>query len=56
MRRRVPIGAHVSERKLVDELARCGIAELLARRALALMARSGELEAVRERRLVHRVR
>jgi len=56
VRRRVPIGAHVSERKLVDELARCGIAELLARRALALMARSGELEAVRERRLVHRVR
>ena len=56
VRRRVPVGAHVSERKLVDELARCGVSELLARRALALMARSGELEAVRERRLIHRVR
>ena len=56
VKRRLPIGAYVSERKLVDELVRCGIAELSARRTLALMTRAGELESIRERRLVHRTR
>ena len=56
VKRRLPIGAYVSERKLVDELVRCGIAELSARRTLALMTRAGELESIRERRLVHRMR
>lgn len=56
VKRRLPIGAYVSERKLVDELVRCGIAELSARRTLALMTRAGEIESIRERRLVHRMR
>ncbi len=56
VKRRLPIGGYVSERRLVDELTRCGVSEALARRALAFMERQGELEAVRERRLVHRVR
>ncbi len=38
IRRRVAIGAHVSERKLVDELVRVGLSEQLVRRALAFMA------------------
>ena len=56
VRRRLPIGGYASERRLVDDLVRCGVSESLARRALAFMARQGELDAVRERRLIHRVR
>ena len=38
IKRRVAIGAHVSERKLVDELVRCGLPESLIRRAVVCMA------------------
>ena len=56
VRRRLPIGGYASERRLVDDLVRCGVSESLARRALAFMARQGELDAVRARRRIHRVR
>lgn len=56
IRRRVAIGAHVSERKLVDELVRIGLPEGLVRRALVFMAQQGEIEHKKERRLVHRLR
>ncbi|KDD71655.1 hypothetical protein H632_c4614p0 [Helicosporidium sp. ATCC 50920] len=56
VRRRVAIGAHVAERKLVDDLARVGFAEGLVRKALLFMQGAGEMEYRRERRLVHRVK
>lgn len=56
IRRRVAIGAFVSERKLVDELVRVGFAESLIRKALLFLQANGDFEYRRERRLVHRMK
>ena len=56
IKRRVAIGSHVSERKLIDELVRVGMPENLVRKALLFMASQGDLEHRRERRLIHRLR
>lgn len=56
IKRRVAIGSHVSERKLIDELVRVGMPENLVRKALLYMASQGDLEHRRERRLIHRLR
>lgn len=54
--RRVAIGSYVSERKLVDELVRVGLNDHLVRKALMYLTQSGDLQLVRERRMVHRLR
>ncbi len=56
IKRRVAIGSYVSERKLVDELVRVGLNDHLVRKSLMYMAQSGDLQLVRERRMVHRLR
>lgn len=56
IRRRVAIGAFVSERKLVDELVRVGFGDSLVRKAMLYLQRNGDFEYRRERRLVHRVK
>jgi len=44
----------VAERRLVDELVRCGAPEPLVRRALHFLIQRGDFEAFRERRFVRR--
>lgn len=56
IRRRVAIGAFVSERKLVDELVRVGFSDSLVRKAMLFLQANGDFEYRRERRLVHRVK
>lgn len=56
VRRRIAIGAFVTERKLVDELVRVGFAESLVRKAMLFLQASGDFEYRRDRRLVHRLK
>jgi DNA replication licensing factor MCM5 len=56
IKRRVAIGSYVSERKLVDELTRVGMNECMVRRALLYMSETNEVEYVRERRMIHRLK
>ena len=55
IKRRVSIGGFVSEIKLMDELKRVGLDEMLIRRALLYLVTCNEFEYVKERRLVHRL-
>lgn len=54
LKRRVAVGATVSERRLVDELVRCGAPEALVRRALHFLIQQGDFESFRERKYVRR--
>lgn len=54
LKRRVAVGAAVSERRLVDELVRCGAPEPLVRRALHFLIQQGDFEFFRERKCVRR--
>ncbi|CAN6699887.1 unnamed protein product [Malus baccata var. baccata] len=54
IRRRVGIGNHISERKLIDELTRMGMNESTVRRALIIMHQRDEVEYKRERRVILR--
>ncbi|XP_062078304.1 DNA replication licensing factor MCM5 [Humulus lupulus] len=54
IKRRIGIGNHISERKLIDELARMGMNESTVRRALIIMHQRDEVEYKRERRLILR--
>ena len=55
IKRRVSIRGFVSEVKLIDELRRVGLDEMLVRRALLYLVTCNEFEYVKERRLVHRL-
>lgn len=54
VKRRVGIGSSISERFLVSELARTGMAESSIRRALLVMSQRGEIEYRKERRSIYR--
>ncbi|KAL5547659.1 hypothetical protein UlMin_002890 [Ulmus minor] len=54
IKRRIGIGNHISERKLIDELTRMGMNESTIRRALIIMHQRDEVEYKRERRLILR--
>ncbi|XP_031378523.1 DNA replication licensing factor MCM5 [Punica granatum] len=54
IKRRVGIGNHISERKLIDELVRMGMNESIVRRALIIMHQRDEVEYKRERRIILR--
>lgn len=54
IKRRMGIGSHISERRLVDELSRMGINESIVRRALVIMHQRDEVEYKRERRIIVR--
>ncbi|EXB96882.1 DNA replication licensing factor mcm5-A [Morus notabilis] len=54
IKRRIGIGNHISERKLIDELTRMGMNESTVRRALIIMHQRDEVEYKRERRLILR--
>ncbi|KAK9947397.1 hypothetical protein M0R45_003023 [Rubus argutus] len=54
IKRRVGIGNHISERKLIDELTRMGMNESIVRRALIIMHQRDEVEYKGERRLILR--
>ncbi|KAK9916805.1 hypothetical protein WJX75_007272 [Coccomyxa subellipsoidea] len=56
IKRRIAIGSTVSERKLKDELVRCGMSEMLIGRALHYLTQQGDLDFVRGRKMVHRTR
>ncbi|KAH7860671.1 hypothetical protein Vadar_016566 [Vaccinium darrowii] len=54
IKRRMGIGSHISERRLIDELGRMGLNESIVRRALLIMHQRDEVEYKRERRVVVR--
>ncbi|KAK2993662.1 hypothetical protein RJ640_009477 [Escallonia rubra] len=54
IKRRMGIGSHISERRLIDDLTRMGINESIVRRALIIMHQRDEVEYKRERRVILR--
>ncbi|CAH9093431.1 unnamed protein product [Cuscuta europaea] len=54
IKRRMGIGSHISERRLIDELSRMGISDSIVRRALLIMHQREEVEYKRERRIIVR--
>ena len=56
IKRRVAIGSSVSQRKLVEELVRVGLNDSLVRRALIYMSQTKEVEFLKDRRLVRRLK
>ncbi|OAY46944.1 DNA replication licensing factor MCM5 [Manihot esculenta] len=54
IKRRIGIGMRISERKLIDELARMGMNESIVRRALIVMHQRDEIEYKHERRVIVR--
>ncbi|XP_023537039.1 DNA replication licensing factor MCM5 [Cucurbita pepo subsp. pepo] len=54
IKRRIGIGNHISERRLIDELTKMGMNESIVRRALIIMHQRDEVEYKRERRLIFR--
>ncbi|KAL8037391.1 hypothetical protein ABFX02_11G036700 [Erythranthe guttata] len=54
IKRRMGIGSHISERRLIDELTRMGMNESIVRRALVVMHQRDEVEYKRERRVIVR--
>ncbi|XP_045827556.1 DNA replication licensing factor MCM5 [Trifolium pratense] len=54
IKRRIGIGNHISERRLIDDLGRMGLNESIVRRALLIMHQREEVEYKRERRVVFR--
>ncbi|KAK6156577.1 hypothetical protein DH2020_010825 [Rehmannia glutinosa] len=54
IKRRMGIGSHISERRLIDELTRMGMNESIVRRALLVMHQRDEVEYKRERRVIVR--
>ncbi len=56
IKRRIAIGSYVSERKLIDELIRVGLAESAVRKALYFLAAQKDIDYRKERRLIHRLK
>ncbi|KAI9117294.1 hypothetical protein K1719_011460 [Acacia pycnantha] len=54
IKRRIGIGNHLSERRLIDDLVRMGLNDSIVRRALIIMHQRDEIEYKRERRVVFR--
>ncbi|KAF8393078.1 hypothetical protein HHK36_021319 [Tetracentron sinense] len=54
IKRRMGIGSHISERRLIDDLTRMGLNESIVRRALMIMHQREEVEYKRERRVIVR--
>ncbi|KAF9590404.1 hypothetical protein IFM89_034197 [Coptis chinensis] len=54
IKRRMGIGSHISERRLIDDLSRIGLNESIVRRALLIMHQRDEVEYKRERRVILR--
>ncbi|RLN09616.1 DNA replication licensing factor MCM5 [Panicum miliaceum] len=54
IKRRMGIGSHISERRLIDELTRMGMNESIIRRALLIMHQRDEVEYKRERHVIVR--
>lgn len=54
IKRRMGIGSHISERRLIDDLTRMGLNESIVRRALLIMHQRDEVEYKRERRVIVR--
>lgn len=54
IKRRMGIGSHISERRLLDDLARMGLNESIVRRALLIMHQRDEVEYKRERHVIVR--
>ncbi|XP_054822131.1 DNA replication licensing factor MCM5 [Prosopis cineraria] len=54
IKRRIGIGNHLSERRLIDDLVRMGLNDSIVRRALIIMHQRDEIEYKRERRVIFR--
>ena len=56
IKRRLAIGASLSEKKLIDDVIRYGFTEQSIRRSLVFLTQQGDIEHRRERRVIHRRR
>lgn len=54
VKRRLGIGNRISERRLIDDLARMGLNDSIVRRAILVMHQRGEVEYQRERHVIVR--
>lgn len=54
--RRIPIGAYIPEKAVVDQLSRVGMDGMLVRRACVYLVQREVLEYKKERRILHRCR
>ncbi|KAM0939110.1 putative DNA helicase [Dioscorea sansibarensis] len=54
IKRRMGIGSHISERRLINDLTRMGMSESIVRRALLIMHQRDEVEYKRERHVIVR--
>jgi len=56
IKRRLAIGASLSEKRLIDDVIRYGFTEQSIRRSLVFLTQQGDIEHRRERRVIHRRR
>ena len=56
IKRRLAIGASLSEKRLIDDVIKYGFTEQSIRRSLVFLTQQGDVEHRRERRIVHRRR
>lgn len=56
LKRRLAVGASMSEKKLIDDLMRFGFTEQSLRRSLVFLTQQGDMEHRRERRVIYRRR
>lgn len=54
LKRRLPIGSHISEKQLVEDFVRQGISEFAIRRAITGMIQRTELEYRAQRKQIYR--
>ncbi|QDZ18120.1 minichromosome maintenance protein 5 [Chloropicon primus] len=56
IKRRLAIGASLSEKRLIDDVIKYGFTEQSIRRSLVFLTQQGDIEHRRERRIIHRRR
>eukprot|EP01100_Stratorugosa_tubuloviscum_P000092 TRINITY_DN1021_c1_g1_i1.p1 TRINITY_DN1021_c1_g1~~TRINITY_DN1021_c1_g1_i1.p1 ORF type:complete len:303 (-),score=151.32 TRINITY_DN1021_c1_g1_i1:36-944(-) len=56
LKKRLPIGATISEKLIIDDFTRKGMSDFAVRRAITIMVQREELEYRNQRKLIHRKR
>lgn len=55
IRRRIPIGSTISERRLTEDLERWGMSAMLVKRALCIMHSTNELKSLARGKFIRRM-
>jgi len=55
LKRRLPIGSHISEKQVIDDFVRQGISEFAVRKAIGILVQRSELEYRNQRRRIYRI-